>query len=95
MTTTDTHTLDVDFGPYEEAAKRISGLNDRMADSWKAAAGTALDVYERSVNSLVDLSKTSPWTAQLRWTASVAQLQATFLREVHSAQVRAARQLLS
>jgi hypothetical protein len=87
--------LDVDLGPYEEAAQRIRALNERLIESSKAAGNTTLDAYEKALKSLVDFEEKVAGASQLEWVSALAQTHAAFVRDVSAAYLRATRELLS
>jgi hypothetical protein len=89
--------LEVDFAPYayEEALKTARGLNEQLLEDWKAAGNSLLHVYEKALNSMLEFEERSTDTGQFGWLSSITQMHASFVREVTTAQMKAARELLS
>jgi hypothetical protein len=87
--------LGVDFGNYEEAAQRVRELNEHLLDSARAAGTTTLDAYEKALTSMVDLEEKIANASQLEWVSAVAQTHAAFVRDISSAYLRAAREMLT
>ena len=97
-TKTTDHTtapLGVDPAAYEETAKRIRDLNERLMESSKAAGLTTLDSYEKALKSLVDFEQKVAGASQLDWVSALASTYATFVQDVSGAYTKAARDLLS
>jgi hypothetical protein len=84
-----------DFGAYEDAAKRIRDLNERLIESSKAAGLTTLDAYEKALKRMIDFEQKVAGASQLDWVSAIAETYATFVQDVSSAYTKAARDLLS
>lgn len=87
--------LGVDPAAYEEAAKRIRDLNERLIESSKAAGLTTLDSYEKALKSLLDFEQKVAGASQLDWVSAIASTYAMFVQDVSAAYTKAARDLLS
>jgi hypothetical protein len=87
--------LGVDPAAYEETAKRIRDLNERLIDSSKAAGLTTLDSYEKALKSLLDFEQKVAGASQLDWVSAIASTYAMFVQDVSAAYTKAARDLLS
>ncbi len=93
-TATPTNPLAVDMGAYEDAAKRIRDLNERLIVSSKAAGLTTLDAYEKALKSLVDFEQKVAGASQLDWVSALATTYTKFVQDVSAAYTKAARELL-
>jgi hypothetical protein len=78
----------------DEAAQRIRELTERFIDAAKKAGNESLDVYEKSLQSLVDFEERAAGASQLDWVSSIAQAHAKFVQDVSAAYVSAAREML-
>jgi|ERR1022692_164424 hypothetical protein len=87
-------TTGVDFAAFEDAAKRIRDLNERLIESSKAAGLTTLDAYEKALQNLVDFEQKVAGASHLDWVSAIAATYATFVQDVSSAYTKAARDLL-
>ena len=92
--TTPENPLGIDLGPYEEAAQRIRELNEKLIDGAKAAGTTALDAYEKTLQSMVDFEEKVAGASQLDWVSALAQAHAGFVRDMTAAYTKAAREVL-
>jgi len=86
--------LGVDPAAFEDAAKRIRELNERIIESSKAAGLTTLDAYEKALNSLVEFEQKVADASQLDWVSALASTYASFVQDVSTAYTKAARDLL-
>jgi predicted RNA-binding Zn ribbon-like protein len=93
--TPPTTPMGVDPAAYEDAAKRIRDLTERLIESSKAAGLTSLDAYEKALKSLVDFEHKVAGASQLDWVSALATTHATFVQDVSAAYTKAARDLLS
>ena len=85
----------VDTAAFEDAAKRISGLNECLIESSRAAGLTTLDAYEKALQSLVDFEQKVVGASQLDWVSAIAATYGTFVQDVSTAYTKAARDLLN
>lgn len=83
-----------DLGVYEETAERIRALNERLIDGSTAAGRITLDAYEKTLSSFLEFEEHVAGATQLEWVSALAQVHATYLREVTSAYLTIARSLL-
>jgi len=79
---------------FEEAAKRIRDLNERIIEQGRKAGLTYLDSYESTLNRLADFEEKVGQAGQIDWITELANAQAAFIRDVTAAYTRAARELL-
>jgi hypothetical protein len=87
--------LGVDTAAFEDAAKRIRDINERMIENSKTAGLTTLDAYEKALNNLVDFEQKVADASQLDWVSALASTYASFVQDVSLAYTKAARDLLS
>jgi predicted RNA-binding Zn ribbon-like protein len=78
----------------DQAAEHIRELTEQFIDAAKKAGNVALDAYEKSLQSLVDLEQQAAGASQLEWVSNIAQAHAKFVQDVSSAYVSAARDML-
>jgi hypothetical protein len=78
----------------DDAAQRIRELTERFIEAAKKAGNESLDMYERSLQNLIDFEERAAGASQLDWVSSIAQAHAKFVQEVSSAYVSAAREML-
>ena len=79
---------------FEDAARRIRELTERILDSAKQTGCESLDAYEKALESLVDFEQKAAGATQLDWVSAVANAHARFISEVSGAYVKASRELL-
>jgi hypothetical protein len=79
---------------FEEAAKRIRDLNERVIEQGRKAGLAYLDSYESTLNRLADFEEKVGQAGQIDWITELANAQAAFIRDVTAAYTRAARDLL-
>jgi hypothetical protein len=83
-----------DLGAAEEATKRIRDLNERLIESSKGAGLSALDTYEKTLQSLVDFEEKVAGATQLDWVSALATTHAKFIQDVSASYAKAAREVL-
>jgi hypothetical protein len=91
-TTSSTPTFDLPS--VEEATQRIRNLNERLIESSKSAGLVTLDAYEKSLQSLVDFEEKVASASQLEWVSALAATHATFITDLSSSYIKAAREAL-
>jgi hypothetical protein len=77
----------------DDAAQRIRELTERFIEAAKKAGNESLDMYEKSLQNLVDFEERAAGASQLDWVASIAQAHAKFVQEISAAYVSAAREM--
>jgi len=78
----------------DEVANRIRELTERFISAAKQAGNESLDMYEKSLQSLVDFEERAAGASQLDWVSSIAAAHARFVQDVSAAYVNAAREML-
>jgi hypothetical protein len=91
---TDPTTAALDGAAFEDGAKRIRELNERIIESSKSAGLTTLDAYEKALKSLVEFEQKVADASQLDWVSALASTYASFVQDVSTAYTKAARDLL-
>jgi hypothetical protein len=79
---------------FEDAAKRIRDLNERIIEQGRKAGLAYLDSYESTLNRLADFEERVGKAGDIEWITELANAQATFIRDVTAAYTRAARDIL-
>jgi hypothetical protein len=79
---------------FEEAAKRIRDLNERIIERGRKSGLAYLDSYESTLNRLADFEEKVAQAGQIDWITELANAQAGFIRDVTAAYTRAAREML-
>jgi hypothetical protein len=80
--------------PFEDAAKRIRDLNERIIEQGRKAGLAYLDSYESTLSRLADFEERVGKAGDIEWITELANAQATFIRDVTAAYTRAARDML-
>jgi hypothetical protein len=83
-----------DIPGIDETTKRIRDLNEQVIEASKKAGSVSLDAYEKALSSLVQFEEKAASATQLEWVSAVASTHATFISDVSSAYIKAARELL-
>ncbi len=78
----------------EEATKRIRDLNERLIETSKSAGLTALDAYEKALQSLADFEEKVASATQLDWVSALATTHAKFITDLSSSYTKVARDLV-
>jgi len=86
--------LGFDFGSFEAAADRIRDYNEKLIQSTKRAGMASVDVYEKTLKSLVDFEEKVGQSSQLEWVSALASTHAQFIKDVSQAYTQAAREVL-
>jgi hypothetical protein len=79
---------------FEDAAKRIRDLNERIIEQGRKAGLAYLDSYESTLNRLAEFEERVGKAGDIEWITELANAQATFIRDVTAAYTRAARDML-
>jgi len=85
----------IDLSAYEETAERIRALNERLIDGSKAAGRVTLDAYEKTLRSFLEFEEHIAGATQLEWVSALAQVHASFVRDVTMAYLSLARGVLA
>jgi len=93
-TTPPTTPMGVDPAAYEDAAKRIRDLTERLIESSKAAGLTSLDAYEKALQSIADYQEQVAQQTDVEWVSTIVDAQARFTRELTKLYVSTSRELL-
>ena len=78
----------------EEAVQRIRELNDRIVENARNAGGNYLDIYERTLKTIVGYQEELAKSTPIDWVQRVLEAQATFTREVGNFYASHAREAL-
>lgn len=76
-----------------EMADRLRELNERIIDAGRKAGGDVLDLYEKSLTSIADLSE-GRRQSPVEWVTAVVNAQADFTREIAKAFAAAGHEAL-
>lgn len=78
----------------EEAAQRIRDLNEKLITAAKQSGNLSLDAYEKTLAGIVEFETKVANATQLDWISALANAHTSFVNEVSSAYVTAARDVL-
>ncbi|CAN5516733.1 hypothetical protein BH11ACT8_BH11ACT8_35730 [soil metagenome] len=78
----------------EEATRQMRELNERLVESSKASALTALDAFEKALKGVGDLEQKAASATHLDWMSTAATTHATFMSDVTAPFTSAVRDLL-
>lgn len=78
----------------EETAQRIRDLNEKLITAAKQSGNLSLDAYEKTLAGIVELETKVANATQLDWISALANAHTSFVTEVSSAYVTAARDAL-
>lgn len=78
----------------DDAVERIRELNDRIVENARNAGGTYLDIYERTLKTIVGYQEELAKATPVDWVQRVLEAQATFTREVGNFYASTAREAL-
>lgn len=78
----------------QETIDRIRELNERIIENARSAGLTYLDVYERSLKTIVDYQKSLASATPIDWLQRMLDAQAAFTREVGNLYASTAREAL-
>ncbi len=78
----------------EESAQQMRDLHERIIESSKSATLTALDTFEKALQSVGDLEQKAASATQLDWVSAAATSHAKFMADVSASYTTAVRDLL-
>lgn len=81
-------------GATQETVGRIRELNERIVENARKAGDTYLDVYERSLQAIVDYQKSIASATPVDWLKHTLDAQAAFTREIGELYASTARDAL-
>lgn len=90
-TKTAPNPFDIDV---EATVERVRTLNEKLLTAAKQGGNLTLDAYEKTLTSLVDLEHRLAGASQLDWVSAAATTHTTFVTEMNSAYLKAARDAL-
>jgi hypothetical protein len=82
-------------GSVQEAAERVSELDEKAVAQSKKASEAYLSSYERAVVTLADQYEKATGASNIEWVASIGSLQADATRELARAYTSAVREFVS
>jgi Phasin protein len=78
----------------QDTVDRIRELNERIVENARTAGDTYLDVYERSLQAIVDYQKSIASATPVDWLKHTLDAQAAFTREIGELYASSAREAL-
>lgn len=78
----------------EETVQRIRDLNEKLITAAKQSGNLSLDTYEKTLAGIVEFETKIANASQLDWISALVNAQTSFVSEVSSAYVAAARDAL-
>ena len=93
-TTTTTKKINDLTEGFGEATERYRAVNEKLVETGKKTANTALDGYEKTIASYVDFRQQLAEATQLDWVSTVVKAQNDFITEVNAAYTSAVRDVL-
>jgi hypothetical protein len=78
----------------EKTVQHIHELTERFIQAAKVGGNQSLDAYEKSLQSLVEFQERAANANQLDWVSSIAAAHAQFVKDMSTAYVNAAREML-
>jgi hypothetical protein len=78
----------------QASAERIRELNERVIEYARKAGGAYLDVYERSLKTIVDYEESLANATAVDWLQQVLEAQANLTREIGEMYASTARDML-
>ena len=79
----------------EASVRRIRELNERAIAAARQAGAGALDAYEAVLESIVTIEQRLAGASQVDWIKAVVNAQADFTKNIGTAYVQAARNVLN
>ncbi len=79
----------------QRATDQVREFSERATGTGRAFGQLALDAYEQAVRSFLDLEHKAAEAAPVDWVGAAIGAHASFVEDVTSAYVRAARSVLS
>ncbi len=93
-TTTSPASTPFELPSIEDATQQMRDLNERLVESSKSVALTALDTFEKALQSVGALEQKAAAATQLDWMSTAATSHAKFLVDVSTPYTTAVRDLL-
>ncbi|MFZ2530439.1 MAG: hypothetical protein WAX14_22780 [Rhodococcus sp. (in: high G+C Gram-positive bacteria)] len=78
----------------DDTTARVTDFNTKIVDAAKQSGNLAVDTYEKSVISVLDLQDKLAAATPIEWVADLAKAQVSFARELTTTTVTTARDLL-
>lgn len=78
----------------DDTTARVTDFNTKIVDAAKQSGNLAVDTYEKSVISVLDLQEKLAAATPIEWVADLAKAQVSFARELTTTTVTTARDLL-
>ncbi|MBH0119370.1 hypothetical protein M1M07_16380 [Rhodococcus sp. HM1] len=78
----------------DDTAARVNDFNGKIVDAAKQSGNLAVDTYEKTVFSLLDLQEKFAEATPIEWVADLAKAQVSFARELTATTATTARDLL-
>ena len=78
----------------DDTTARVNDFNGRIVDAAKQSGNLAVDTYEKTVFSLLDLQEKFAEATPAEWIADLAKAQVSFARELTTTTATTARDLL-
>ena len=79
---------------FDALARRLRRLNERIIEAGRDAGETTLASYEKALKAIASSIERGPGSSDIDWIATIANVQAKFIRELTNAWAAAARGLL-
>jgi len=83
-----------DKSTFEETAKRIRELNEKLIQLAKESGQASRDTYEKALQSLLDFEKATAGHSQLDWVKALANTHVKFVQDITSTYLELAREAL-
>lgn len=90
----DTTTPTFEVPSIEQATQQMRDLNERMIESSKSTALTAMDAFDKAFQGIGDLEKKAASATQLDWISAAASSHVKFMSDVRAPYTAAVRDLL-
>jgi hypothetical protein len=84
-----------DMSNYEGAAAQVREFNERWFGNAKTLGTTALDAYDKALESMLAMEEKVADSSNVEWIATLAHTHVAAVREVAGAYTKAARELLT
>ncbi len=82
----------IDPALIEERIARIRELNEELLTVAKSAGNATLDAYESALTNLLQFQTKVAERSQLDWVSAIASAHASFVQDLSSAYLKAARE---
>ena len=83
------------FAAAQQATEQVREFGERATGAGRAFGQLALDTYEQAVNTYVEFEQKAAEVAPFDWAKAALAAHASFVEEINSAYLRAARSVLS